>query len=136
MEMSSWVIAAFTIVLAVTTIVYTTVTWRLLKRSEKAFKQSRTAFLVSVLDRMMNYVNQNTEKLGKETVRSYVIGQLAAIDQLDKDASEKLWEALAAWSSDNKYEIFVGRFEEIRKKGLYKEKAESGIKANSGSGEG
>lgn len=87
-----------------------------------------------MLERITDYVNQNTGELSAETVKSHVVGQLAVIDQLDKNASEKLWEALAVSSSNKKYEIFTGRFEEVLRKGLYKEGEEGKTKSDSGAG--
>lgn len=103
---ANWVMAAFTVVLAIATIWNIRVTQGLLRRSE-------TASVINIIDRMIDYVNQNTTALGIDTVCSNTIGRLAAIQEVDKELSGVLWKALVAWGDETKFEEFRKRYEQF-----------------------
>lgn len=112
------VIGAFTFVLAVATI------WNA-KITRDLLKQSNTAFVINMIERMTDYINRNTTELGRETVISHTIGELAAIRKVNKELSDVVWEALGAWSSNTKYKEFIDRYEQLHGKEL-----DTGRKAN------
>lgn len=62
----------------------------------------------------MNYVNQNTDKLGIDTVVSCTVAKLMAIHKVNKELSDVLWEALIAWGSEAKHKEFADRLEQFR----------------------
>ena len=101
----TWVMAAFTVVLAIAMIWNIRVTQGLLRRAE-------TTSVIEIIDRMTDYVNQNTTNLGIDTVTSNLFGRLAAIQKVDKKLSGVLWKALIAWGSETKYEEFKNRYEQ------------------------
>lgn len=107
MERATWVIAAFTIVLAVATTWNIWITQGLLRRSE-------TSFAIDTIDRMMNYMDQNTDKLGIDAVVSYTVAKLMTIHKVNKELSDVLWEALIAWGSETKYKEFADRLVQFR----------------------
>ena len=100
-------VGGFTFILAIATIWNIRITQGLLRRSE-------TSFAIDTIDRMMNYVNQNTTKLGIDTVVNYTIARLMAIHKVNKELSDVLWEALIAWGSEAKYKEFADRLGQFR----------------------
>ena len=101
------VIGAFTFILAVATIWNIKITQRLLRRAE-------TSFVINTIDRMMDYVNQNTTELGIDAVVSYTVSKLASIHKINKELSDVLQEALIAWGSKAKYKEFADRLKQSR----------------------
>ena len=67
MDSATWVIAAFAIVLAVTTIIYTAVSFRLLNESKKASREPRIAFLTDAIVRTLDLERE----LVKQDLSSY-----------------------------------------------------------------
>ena len=100
-------IGGFTFILAVATIWNIRITQGLLRRSE-------TSFAIDTIERMINYAEQNTNKLGIDSVVSYTAAKLMAIHKVDKELSDVLWEVLTAWGSEAKYKEFADRFEQFR----------------------
>lgn len=111
-------VALFTYRLWKATQDYARVTKKLLEQSQAASKQSRIAFLISVVDGLTEYVNQSTSKIGMEAIVSHCIGKLVAIGKIDKKISEELWQVMKDWGSNTKYEEFANKYEESFKKKL------------------
>ena len=115
---STVLVALFTYRLWKATQNYARVTKKLLEQSQAASKQSRIAFLISVVDGLTEYVNQSTSKIGMEAIVSHCIGKLVAIGKIDKKISEELWQVMKDWGSNTKYEEFANKYEESFKKKL------------------
>jgi len=115
---STVLVALFTYHLWKVTQDYARVTKKLLEQSQAASKQSRIAFLISVVDGLTEYVNQSTSKIGMEAIVSHCIGKLVAIGKIDKKISEELWQVMKDWGSNTKYEEFANKYEESFKKKL------------------
>jgi len=105
MEPATWVIAAFTIVLAVATIWNAWVTRDLLRLSAEAFKQSSTAFDHERKAFRSNIISQtmfSAAQLAGNThtnryTWSFVRGMMDALNKTDKHTYEKIEAALQAW---------------------------------------
>jgi len=115
---STTLVALFTYRLWKVTQDYARVTKKPLEQSEAASKQSRIAFLISVVDGLTEYVNQWTGKIGMEAIVSHCIGKLVAIGKIDKKISEELWQVMKDWGSNTKYEEFANKYEESFRKKL------------------
>ena len=87
------VIGGFTFVLILVTLWNTIITRGLLRRSGEAFKQSRIAFLVDIIDRTIDYIEGLPEhnKIAKET--SYIINKARAIKRISTEVSVEFGEA-------------------------------------------
>lgn len=105
------VLGGFTFILVLVTLWNTTITRGLLRRSKEAFKQSRIAFLVDIIDRTIDYIEGLPEhnKIAKET--NYIINKARAIKRISAEVSVEFGEAMTDWT-EGKLEKLN---EEIRK---------------------
>ncbi len=117
----TWVIAVFTIVLAVATTWNIFMTGRVLKQSEQAAKQSRAAFLINVVDRTIQDITQPlTDGRISEFAGSFA-GKLAIINRMDKKAAKEILEALDSWCNETsggikrKCNKFLNKYKELLK---------------------
>ena len=100
------VIGGFTFALVLVTIWNVRITQGLLRRSEKAFEQSRITSLIDITDRTINYIEALPEhnKTAKET--SYIINKARAIKRISTEVSVEFGEAMTDWTE--------GKLEELK----------------------
>ena len=93
MDVTSWVIATFTIVIAISTGIYTWVTWRLLK-------QSRNAFLADVVFRMLRKHDEiaktsRDSKKSSAEIMFYYTDLTDMLEYISKDLAKTFREIIA-----------------------------------------
>lgn len=121
MEPATWVIAAFTIVLAVATIWDAWVTRNLLRQSAEAFKQSSTAFDYERKAFRSNIISQimfsAAQLAGNTHTRQYtwsfVKGMMDALNKTDKHTYQKIEAALEAWRKGKGGQEFEWIFNQV-----------------------
>jgi len=121
MEPATWVIAAFTIVLAGATIWNAWVTKNLLRQSAEAFKQSSTAFDHQRKAFRSNIISQimfSAAQLAGNTYTkkytwSFVRGMMDALNKTDKHTYEKVEAALEAWREGKGGQEFEWIFNQV-----------------------
>jgi len=121
MEPATWVIAAFTIVLAVATILNAWITRNLLRQSAEALKQSSTAFDHERKAFRSNIVSQvmfSAAQLAGNTFTmkyawSFVRGMMDVLNKTDKHTYEKIKEALEAWKKGKGGQEFEAIFHQV-----------------------
>jgi len=121
MELATWVIATFTIILAVATILNAWVTRNLLRQSVEAFKQSSTAFDHERKAFQSNIISQvmfSAAQLAGNTYTkpyawNFVRGMMDALNETDKHTHEKIRKALEVWKKGKGGRAFEGIFHQV-----------------------
>lgn len=124
MEPATWVIAAFTIVLAFATMWNIRITQGLLRQSIEAFKQSSTAFDHERKAFRSNIISQimfSAAQLAGNTFTkrytwSFVRGMMDALNKTDKHTYEKIERALKDWRKGKGGQEFEWIFNEVFEK--------------------
>ena len=105
---ATWVMAAFTIVLAVATIWNGKITQNLLKQSKEASRQTRQAFEIDTFNKIVSSASQLNAELRAtknfpqnerpDYVKNFAAGMLITVKDIDPIMFEKISKAIKAWN--------------------------------------
>lgn len=109
-------------VLAVATVVLAIVAIWNIKVTQGLLKQSRTIFLLDVIDRMIHEITQPLTDGRIDEFAGSFAGKLAVINRIDQKATKEILEALESWCGEAggnikiKCNKFLKKYKEVSKK--------------------
>ncbi len=107
------VIGGFTFVLVLVTLWNTRITQDLLKRSTETFEHSRISFLVDIVDRTIEHV-ENIPKHEIAEQAQYIMSKVRAINKINREIGSEFYEVMIIWTTArHKLEI---ELEELKRK--------------------